>query len=141
MRTEDQLTKHARAAARIRPQPKHVQPIAHPGAAEVPTTAALVDLLQPPLAPVEIASAALPPSLVTPPTLGAILDSMPGFTPPGDNNGGTVRFPSSEPREAIAPTSAVPEPGTWATMLLGFGLVAWRIRRRKSARKLRRSPL
>ena len=140
-RTEDQLTKHARTAAKVRPQPTRVTAAVEPPTTQVPTTAALVDLLQPPLAPVEIASAALPPSLVTPPTLGAILDSTPGFTPPGDNNGGTVRFPSSEPREAIAPTSAVPEPGTWATMLLGFGLVAWRIRRRKSARKLRRSPL
>ena len=139
MRTEDQLTKHARAAARIRPQPKHVPPIAHPGAAEVPTTAALVDLLLPPAVPVEIASAELPPSLGAPPTLGAIFDSMPGFTPPG--NGGTVRIPPSEPRELVPPTSAVPEPGTWATMLLGFGLVAWRIRRRQPARKLRRSLL
>ncbi|MFL6776017.1 MAG: PEPxxWA-CTERM sorting domain-containing protein [Sphingomicrobium sp.] len=23
----------------------------------------------------------------------------------------------------------MPEPGTWATMLLGFGLIGWRVRR------------
>jgi hypothetical protein len=27
----------------------------------------------------------------------------------------------------------VPEPGTWATMILGFGLTGWLLRRRRSA--------
>ena len=31
----------------------------------------------------------------------------------------------------IQPPSAVPEPATWMTMLLGFGLVGWRLRRRR----------
>jgi hypothetical protein len=141
-RTQDELTKHARAAAKIRTQPKRIAPAAHPTVTGVPTASALVDLLQPPTVPVEIASAELPPLLGAPPTLGAILGSTPGFTPPGNNNGGTATFPSSEPREVIPPTSAVPEPGTWATMLLGFGLIGWQIRRRRSsARKLRRAPL
>jgi hypothetical protein len=140
-RTEDQLTKHARAAAKIRTQPKRVAPAAHHPTTEVPSTAALVDLLQPAVVPVELASAEPPPSLGTPPTFGAILDSTPGFTPPGNGNGGTATLPSSEPREVLQPTSAVPEPGTWATMLLGFGLIAWRIRRRPSSRKLRRARL
>jgi hypothetical protein len=26
--------------------------------------------------------------------------------------------------------AAVPEPGTWALMLLGFGCIGWRLRRR-----------
>jgi hypothetical protein len=132
MRTEDQLTKHARTAAKIRLHPRHIAPGANSTAPTMPTTAALVDLLQPPMVPVEIASVELPPSLGGPPTLGAILDSTPGFTPPGNDFGGTQTFPSSEPREALPPTSAVPEPGTWAMMLLGFGLIAWRVRRRRA---------
>jgi hypothetical protein len=30
-------------------------------------------------------------------------------------------------------TPAVPEPGTWAMMILGFGFVGWRLRRAKAA--------
>jgi hypothetical protein len=42
---------------------------------------------------------------------------------------------------ATPPTSpelipAVPEPGTWAMTLLGFGFIGWRIRREKPALQL-----
>jgi hypothetical protein len=139
VRTQDELTKHPRAAAKARTHPKPAAPAAHP---DTPKTATLVDLLQPPLAPMEIASVELPAPLAPPPTVGTVLASMPGFTPPGDSHGGSVTFPSSEPREALPPTSAVPEPGTWAIMLMGFGLIAWRVRRRRPATgKLKRAPL
>jgi hypothetical protein len=140
-RTQDLLTKHARVAAKVRTQPKHTATPEHPA---TPDLTALVDQLLPPVAPVEVALANLPPALETPPTLGDILGSTPGFTPPvtGGGGGGTQSPPTSEPREVVPPVSAVPEPGTWATMLLGFGLVAWRIRRRQpKARKLKRLPL
>jgi hypothetical protein len=137
-RTEDQLTKHPRAAAKPR---THLKLGVPPIAPDAPKTAALVDLLLPAAVPVEIASAELPPPFA-PPTLGAVLASTPGFTPPVGSPGGMATFPSSEPREALPPASAVPEPGTWATMLIGFGLIAWRVRRRRpSAAKLRRAPL
>ncbi len=142
-RTEGQLTKtkHARVASGVRPQPKAAAPAVLKDAPNVPTAAALVDLLQPPVTPVEIASAELPAPLAPPATLGAILES-PGFTPPDDNGGSTQTIPSSEPREVISPTSAVPEPGTWAMILMGFGLIAWRVRRRRpSEKKLKRFPL
>ncbi len=130
-RTEDQLTKHARAASKLREKPKAAALVSHPPSTGIPSTSALVDLLQPPVAPVEVAS--LQP-LTPPPSLGTILTGIPethdtpAITPPG--GGGEAHFPSSEPREDLPP-SAVPEPGTWAMMLAGFGLIAWRVRRRR----------
>lgn len=133
-RTQDQLTKHARAAAKVRKAAKPVVP-----AADLPITPSvteLVDLLQPQPVPVEIASANMTPVLVSPPTLSSIFGSNPGASVPGTGGGGgggggNVSFPSSEPRELITEVSAVPEPGTWAMMLMGFGLVAWRVRRKR----------
>ena len=45
----------------------------------------------------------------------------------------SAQFPSGEIRGQILPPS-VPEPATWAMMLLGFGAVGVAMRRRKSAR-------
>jgi hypothetical protein len=138
-RTQDELTKHPRAAANIRTHPKQAAPRTAP---DGPKTGALVDLLLLPPVPVEIASAQLPPPFAPPPTLGAVLASTPGFTPPVGSPGGSATLPSSEPREVLPPTSAVPEPGTWGMMLMGFGLIAWRVRRRRPAgAKLGRSSL
>ena len=131
-RTEAQLTKHARVAAKVRPKPKTLTPAGHPDQPAAPSTTALVDLLQPPIAPVAIASNDIPPAIAPPTSLSTILNSTPGFTPPGltpPGNDGSVRLPTSEPKE-LPPTSAVPEPGTWALMLMGFGLIGWRVRRR-----------
>ena len=127
-RTEAQLNKHARVAAKV--QPKPATPAERPGE---PSTTALIDLLLPPVAPVTVASNEVPPVLAPPATLNQIIDSMPGggtFTPPVD--GGMAHLPTSEPRDLV--TSAVPEPQTWALMLLGFGLIGWRVRRRKSTK-------
>jgi len=127
-RTEAQLTKHARVAGKVRPNPKPAAPAGHPDQPGAPSTTALVDLLQPPIAPVAVASNGVPPVIAPPTSLSAILNSTPDFTPPG--NEGSVRLPTSEPKEQLPPTSAVPEPGTWALMLMGFGLIGWRVRRR-----------
>jgi hypothetical protein len=137
-RTQAELTKHARVAAKMRSQPK-VGP--RELAPDAPKTAELVDLLSPPLAPVTLVAEGAPPPLIAPPTLNAIVGPPPidqSFAPPSDG-GGPVHFPTSEPREELPPTSAVPEPGTWAMVLMGFGLIAWRLRRRvQPAKKLAR---
>ena len=53
----------------------------------------------------------------------------------GGSPGGSVPlvYPPHDTKEVIA---AVPEPGTWATMLLGFGLMGWRLRRSNARRLL-----
>jgi hypothetical protein len=134
-RTQAELTKHARVASKIRTPPRAATPAGRPILPGVPATADLVDLLQPPIAPVGIVSEGLQPPLAPPATLGAILASAPGdqaFTPPGGGGGGgTAHYPTIQPREELPQTSAVPEPGTWALMLTGFGLIAWRLRRRR----------
>jgi hypothetical protein len=132
-RTEGQLTKtkHGRALARQRVAPRPHAPLTIPAARmdvapiaqlleSPPLVPAAIDLEQ----PVPVAELGAPP-----PTLGGIVipgagpTSPPGGSPP-------VTFPGPEPKEPLPP-SAVPEPGTWATMLLGFGLIGWRVRRRK----------
>ena len=47
-------------------------------------------------------------------------------TTPGGGNPPMITPPTSP--ELIP---AVPEPGTWAMMLMGFGFIGWRIRREK----------
>lgn len=131
-RTQAELTKHARVAAKSHTKPGPAAPAGHPAQPGIPTTTALVDLLQPPIAPIALMSGGSPPPFAPPPSLNAILTSPPvdtTFTPPTDNSG-PVRLPTSEPREN-PPVSAVPEPGTWAMMLMGFGLIGWRMRRRR----------
>src|SRR4051794_4322705 len=142
-RTQAELTKHARIAAKTRAQPK---PAPHEPTGDAPKTAELVDLLSPPLAPVAVVAERLappfsppppaavavggegpPPPFAPPPTLNAIVGSTPvitSFSPPGGGGGGgPAHFPTTEPRDELPPTSAVPEPGTWAMMLFGFGVI------------------
>jgi hypothetical protein len=131
-RTQAELTKHARIAAKTRAQPKAAP---HQPAADAPKTAQLVDLLSPPVVPVALVAEAVPPPLAPPTTLNTILSSTPVIaspTPPTDG-GGPVHFPTSEPHDVLSP-SAVPEPGTWALMLFGFGVIGWRMRRRPTSR-------
>lgn len=135
-RTEGQLTKtkHARVLAK-----QHIAPTMHalpatavklPQTAQVfegtPLVPASVDLEK----PVPLAELAAPP-----PTLGGII--VPGSgSPPGGSPPAT--FPGPEPKQPITPPSAVPEPDTWALMLLGFGLVGWRVRQAKRAKTVAR---
>ncbi len=53
-----------------------------------------------------------------------------GTTPPVTGNPGNPGGPGTPPPEVIA---AVPEPATWATMIVGLGAVGWQLRRRKIA--------
>lgn len=137
-RTAAQLTKtkHARALPKQQMAPRHTP--------APPDLAKVAQLLAPPAAsPVNIASAA---SFVgAPPSLATIVGSLPGselippsreITQPG--GGGVigpgagpplVSVPTPQPPKLVPPP-ALPEPGTWASMLLGFAFIGWRIRRR-----------
>src|SRR5438270_13839138 len=102
-RTQAELTKHARVAAKSRTEPKPAAPAGHPAEPGIPTTTALVDLLQPPIAPIELMSGVSPPPFAPPPSLNAVLTSPPvdtAFTPPTDNSG-PIHFPTSEPRHQL----------------------------------------
>jgi hypothetical protein len=139
-RTEGQLIKtkrHERALARMRGAP-HV-PAAAPVPAGQPELAAiLLDLPQP--LPVELAAPPLaevgpPPSLDSligsPGGGGPLIGSPGGGGGPGTPGGDTPQtIPTEQPHIPVVDTPAVPEPSTWATMLLGFAVIGWRVRRR-----------
>ena len=126
-RTHAQLTKfrhqaafrpHERALPKIRPA---LPPIAiFP---EQPTP--LIDLVSPPpVHPAGFESFGPPPLIEQPP-----LFPPPVFTPP------TILVPPIEIPKEVPPTpppsSPVPEPDTWASMVLGFGLLGWALRHRR----------
>jgi hypothetical protein len=138
-RTHGQLTKtkhrHALAKMRAGPRPRTDQAIDR--------KVAMVDLarlLESPPATPSIAEA--PPSFapfdLTPPTIGTIVMPPPGELPPGSPPGGSPPGgsppggtpPGTPPKIIVPMPSAVPEPGTWATMLVGFALIGWRVRSR-----------
>ena len=136
-RTQGQLTKtkHRHALAKMRPAPR-------PRTDEtIPPKVAMVDLARllesPPAAPlVAEAPPSLPPFDLTPPSIGTIVTPPPGELPPGSPPGGSPpggsppgTIPPGTPPTVIVPVpSAVPEPKTWATMLIGFALMGWRVR-------------
>ncbi|MEP6982527.1 MAG: PEPxxWA-CTERM sorting domain-containing protein [Sphingomicrobium sp.] len=104
---------------------------------------ALIDILAPPI-PITTASLEalpIPPlfqALITPP--GIFGPPPPGFfivpsltppaSPPPIVQPPTVQPPIPQPTIVQPPPSAVPEPATWISMLLGFGLIGWQLRRR-----------
>ena len=63
---------------------------------------------------------------VPPPGGGVVTPPGGGGTPPG-GGGGTPPGPPDTPPDV--PPPAIPEPGTWMTMILGFGLIGWSLRR------------
>jgi PEP-CTERM motif len=139
-RTEGQLTKtkHARALAKLRAAPApHIRQPA-PAAAPKEDMAHLAQLLQgPALVPVPVdlqRPLALAELSAPPPTLGGIIFPGPGSdsTPPGGSPPPT--FPGTGPKQPIVPPPAVPEPQSWALMLLGFGIIGWRMRARTTLR-------
>ena len=145
-RTQGELTKtkHARVLAkrRMAAAPKVHQPPAAPQKVNMPDIAQLL-ASPPPLAPVSLAQPLPLTEISSPPPLAAIIAPPPGgggvVSPPG-SGGGPVTFPTELPREPVTPPSAVPEPATWAMMLLGFGLIGWRVRtvrRRPSPKRSR----
>ena len=69
------------------------------------------------------------PLLLTPQPPGGGIITPPQAPPPGGGGPNPPPPPGEEPPPP--PPPAVPEPGTWATMLLGFGLTGWAMRRRR----------
>jgi hypothetical protein len=130
-RTEAQLTKTKRKqAALAQTRPPVRKPVAPPIASPLtPMEVELASIVLPPpeLIPAPVGQVAIAP----PPTLGAIV-SPPGggsiVTPPGGGGGPPATIPTPQPHEPVIVTPPVPEPATWAMMLLGFGLIGWRIR-------------
>jgi hypothetical protein len=112
--------------------PKNLAAVLAPPTPEVASVdvgvpiAALGPIVPPP--PGEIL---LPPPgggvIVTPPGGGAVVPPGGGDTPPGGGDNPPPGPPNSPP------PPAVPEPGTWMTMILGFGLVGWMLRRNRPA--------
>jgi hypothetical protein len=148
-RTTAELTKTKRAQRSLADQ------IAPPlktewFAPQVPNSVKLANILLPPagdiVAPIAILEEVPPPppGFIIPPPGGGDLIPPGGSTivppggstnvpppggiigtPPGDDT--HVTFPKDE--KEIIPVAAVPEPGTWAMMLLGFALIGWQLRR------------
>jgi len=131
-RTAAQLTKtkHKQMALAKMRAPKPLAPDAHELARI---------LLGQPVLPVTLAAAPIPPIDLVPPTLEAIVAPSPGnaiIIPPGGGGGGVIpggggppaSNPTPPPNEPVV-IPPVPEPATWMTMLLGFALIGWSIRR------------
>jgi hypothetical protein len=123
-RTQGALTKTKHARARALPKTQW-RPKDLPQIAIRPYVPSLQEVVTaPPLTPppVQFAFAAI---VDTTPLLGGgplVFTPGPGgFSPPGGS--------PQTPPEVPGPTPAVPEPATWALMLVGFGLVGWRMRR------------
>ena len=97
----------------------------------------------PPVPPIEMPPETPLYSMVSPgPDLIPPTSIVPGGAPPGSNTpppggGGGIVVPpgtTDTPNVPETPvTPAVPEPATWAMMLLGFAMVGWAIRRDKQA--------
>ena len=90
-------------------------------------TPALIDIVAPP--PVMMASLE---AIDIPPLLQSSPPGVPLFPPPS-----LIVPPTETPTTPpiVTPPSAVPEPSTWMTMLLGFGFIGWQLRRRRPEQK------
>ena len=139
-RTEATLSKHKpaeRALSRIRPPvPATDQGVVASAPPPAEDLATIVGGLSP-VAPVDFAAIPAIPPIGAAPPLAAVVGPGPGggggILPPGGGippeGGGPATFPTPQPEIPVDTPSAVPEPGTWAMMLMGFGLMGWRIRR------------
>ena len=93
----------------------------------------------PPQAPLYSTVAGVPPIAIAPANGGAIggppvLSEIP--TPGGGGGGGSFTPPivtTVTPQVPAAPVAPVPEPASWAMMLLGFALMGSALRRRSAA--------
>lgn len=126
-RTEAQLTKTKHRAVAER----------DPAPADAHVPANLAEVIAPPvpdIVPVDLAPPLQLTFLEMPPVPGL---PMPppgggGGVPPGGGGGGCCGGPPNSPPETppnTPPPPPLPEPGTWLTMLLGFGFVGWGMRR------------
>lgn len=140
-RTQAELTKIKKAQRALpKLRRKLVPRLAHNEVA--PPELLTKELIGPPVALPPETVAPVPVTLLEPPpTLGSIVIPPSGSpTPPGGGTdvpptggGGPVIVPPAEPQQPVTPTSPVPEPGTWAMMLLGFGFIGWRVRVTRAA--------
>jgi len=134
-RTKAQLamTKHKVALhQRALPKVRMAVPILPP---EFPPQ--LIDIVAPPI-PIRTASLE---ALPIPPIVGEIIPPgipfgpPPGIIVPPLSPPHSPPQPPPQPPPVVTPFAAVPEPATWMSMLLGFGLIGWQARRRRANRK------
>jgi len=136
-RTAAQLTKikHKQVAlAKVRPAARTQPVVGFASLTSMPVELASLVMPATPLVPPSLGQI----DLGSPPTLGSIVAPPGGgviSSPPGGGGGtpggGPPATNPTEPREPLIVTPPVPEPATWLTMLLGFGLIGWQIRRGK----------
>jgi hypothetical protein len=122
-----------KAALHERALPKVRGPYAPPTAYEALSSPPPVAPVVPPEAPLFATIAGGPPAEIPPAGAGSgggppILSDIP---PPGGGSGGfTPPITTTEtPSVPTTPVSPVPEPRSWAMMLLGFAFVGWSLRR------------
>jgi hypothetical protein len=128
--------KHKRQAAlHERALPKIRAPYGPPTAYEALVTPPIAPIAPLPQAPLYATIAGGPP-IVAPGSGGGpggppVLSNIPG---PGGGGGGTFTPPVTlATPQAPPPAEAVPEPASWAMMLLGFALMGGALRRRGAA--------
>lgn len=140
-RTAAELTKSKRKMAQA-PRQRALGKIVKPEERTLPKS--FVDAISPPAPvispvapPVGVAAAEAP--LAAPVKAGLVpfgLAPPPGggiFSPPGGGGGGDNPPPPPPPGPDTPPPvlPAIPEPSTWAMMLLGFGMTGWIMRRQR----------
>lgn len=130
-RTTAELTK-TKARHRVLPERDAAAPslpdnLAHI-LAPVPTVLP-VDLGPPAIPELTLLTAPLPPAFFAPPPGGGVGACCGGGGGGGSGGGGGG---TDSPPEVPHVPPPVPEPGTWMTMLLGFGLMGWLLRRERA---------
>jgi hypothetical protein len=128
------LADHQAAPEAKKPLPKNLADALAP-VAEAPVTLP---------APVpELALSSPPPDVFFSPPPGGGGVIVPPGSPPGGGPGGPPNQPPpnqpppNQPPPNTPPPNqppAVPEPGTWMTMILGFGVIGWSLRRKPAER-------
>jgi hypothetical protein len=121
-------TKHKKVVLHQRALPK--VRMALPKMPPVTNEPPLIDIVVPPVpvVPAGFELASLPPFSAPSPPANPLIPPRGLIVPPSE----------TPPTPPIIPPPAVPEPETWATMLLGLGLIGWSLRRRVS--KVRAQP-
>jgi hypothetical protein len=140
-RTEAELTKTKHAKEALADRETAIVP---KNLAEVlaPPVPALVPVDIDAAAPITELASALPPGIILAPPPGGIVTPPGGgvIIPPGGGGKTPPPGPPSGPPETPpAGPPPLPEPGTWMTMILGFGLIGWVLRREKVAGRRRRT--
>ena len=128
--TKLRLASSPRKNTPVKPQPPVTPPIEELARIINPVPPALPVDVVPPILPPPAAAEIIPPASL-------LASAPPGFSSGIIGGGGGFVAPpgsSAPPTSEVPPppvTSAVPEPGTWAMMLLGFAMIGSATRRRK----------